>query len=387
MAAPNFIPHFGLPSRLEQMINVAIGAQLFLLLGFDYFPAALRLVLAGGINLLYIFAIVAYLQRTGDRKDLILFLPVGIFVFMGLIGLALEQMSQTQNQASVLAAVRQLSPYVALIALVICRREISPALLAICAFSILASAALHAVFLPNVFLNNSQRFAPFSTNLHASGYALVGTLLLFWFLYTSERLKPVWFILFALVCLFLLNGNGVRTPILFLLFYLGFEMLLSNPFLRHNRSVILVLCAVTLVAVAAVAMTIDLSVFNQFSSGRLSNYGERFDLLNQRDLQTLLFGTGPGSDLLKTSTWWWDEKDSHSDVLKILWGGGVLGLIVFLWFWLLVGLRNQGVLLALSLALLAASCVSNAYLSRPNSAFLLFAFGAARQAYLERKTA
>lgn len=367
------------------MINLAIGMQFFLLLGFDYLPGAVRLGLAGGVNLLYVFAAFSFLQRTGDRKDLAMLLPVAAYIFLGVLGLTYAQIAQVESEASALASVRQLSPYIALIALVICRSEISATLLAVGAFSILGSAILHAALLPNVYLNDSHRFAPFSTNLHASGYALVGALLILWYLYISEYLKPLWFIFFVCVCLLLLFGNGVRTPILFLLIYVGFELLLTNSTLQKNRALILVLCASILLAIAAIAVTIDISVFNQFSSGRLSNYAERLELLNQRNAGTLLFGTGPGTDLLRTATWWWDEKDSHSDVLKVLWSGGVLGLLVFLWFWLFVGLRNHGAILALSLSLLLASCVSNAYLSRPNAAFLLFAYAAARQAFFERK--
>lgn len=367
------------------MINLAIGLQLLLLLGFNYLPSGLRLGLAATINITYVLAIIFYVQKTGHRRDLILLAPVAGYVVLGLLGLGLENISQTESRASVIAAFRQLSPYVALVALIVCRAEISRRLLVICAVTILASASLHATLFPEVFLNNSYRFAPFSTNIHASAYGLVAVALLLWFFHATGSLPHVAVYGLTAICFLLLFGNGVRSAVLFLVCYLAVEAVLSAKLLKENKGLFLVLLAALICAVTAVALTIDLTQYNHLSSGRLSNYSERFSLLYERDLRSLLLGSGPGSDLLKTNTWWWDAKDSHSDILKILWEGGILGLCVFLWFWLLIGMRDQGALLSFSIAILAVSLVSNAYLSRPNSAFLLFAFVAANQYFRESK--
>jgi hypothetical protein len=109
------------------------------------------------------------------------------------------------------------------------------------------------------------------------------------------------------------------------------------------------------------------------ASGRLANYAQRLSLLGERSLAALLVGTGPGTDLLRTDIWWWDEKDSHSDLLRLLWEGGIVGLLAVLAFWGLVLLREGRALLPLVLALLVSSAISNAFLTRPNAAFLLFA--------------
>ncbi|WP_380058849.1 hypothetical protein ACFE33_15230 (plasmid) [Falsihalocynthiibacter sp. SS001] len=350
------------------MINAAIGLHLFLLLAFDYVPAGGRLALAGGINLLYVFAMLAHWSNNDDRRDVALLFPIVCYCLIGLIAFAFSP----SNEASATTAVRQLSPYVALVALITCSSRISEKLIIFSALTILISAAVHAAFQPRVYLNNSWRFAPFSTNLHATGYALVAAFLVYW----SQR--GVAFRTATVLCLLLLLGNGVRTPLLFLVAYLFFEWLLRNRFFRENLGILLATGAVSILAMIAISLTIDLTNFNDFSSGRLSNYAERLELLNQRGITELLFGSGPGTDLLRTSTWWWDAKDSHSDILKVLWEGGFLGLLAFIWFWALVALRGNGALLALVLAILVASMVSNAYLSRPNSAFLLFAAGAIR---------
>lgn len=365
------------------MINVAIAFQLLLLLGFDYLPGSVRLGLSGLINVIYVLSVVVFVERSGKRSDLILGLPVVLYLLLGIIGFGLENIAQEPNQASAVAALRQLSPYVALIALITCRSEISRKLLAICVLLVLVSAGLHAALLPEVYLNHTLRHAPFSANLHATGYAISAVFLILLLFYRTSEVRNVWLFFLAAIATFLLIGNGVRTPVLFLLSYRAIDFALTNTFLRERRGTFLLICSAAALALFAIVLTLDIATFNQLSSGRISNYVERFEIIYARDLRQLLFGTGPGSDLIKTSTWWWDAKDSHSDVLKILWEGGILGLIIFLWFWALVGLRNQGALLSFAAAIMVVSLVSNAYISRPNSAFLVFAFAAALQSFRE----
>jgi O-antigen ligase len=108
-----------------------------------------------------------------------------------------------------------------------------------------------------------------------------------------------------------------------------------------------------------------------WGSGRIGSYEFRIDMLLQRDLLPLIFGSGPGSDELVIPVWWWNAKDAHSDLLHTLIETGLLGLLgvcIFLWaLWK----RLEPTSRPLLLSLLAGSAISNGLLARPTEFFLL----------------
>jgi O-antigen ligase len=109
--------------------------------------------------------------------------------------------------------------------------------------------------------------------------------------------------------------------------------------------------------------------FTQFSSGRTSVYAERIDLISARPLATLLFGTGAGTDLVVSSAWWWDAKNSHNDFLSVLYERGLLGFLSLLAvFWSLIFISSKTTPLAL--AIFSASIISNGLLARPLAFFI-----------------
>jgi O-antigen ligase len=63
-----------------------------------------------------------------------------------------------------------------------------------------------------------------------------------------------------------------------------------------------------------------------WGSGRIGAYGERLELIVNRPVGTLFFGTGPGTDLLHTRVWS-GVKASHSDFLQILVEQGLTGFV------------------------------------------------------------
>ncbi|MCB1494710.1 MAG: hypothetical protein KDJ86_02900 [Bauldia sp.] len=113
---------------------------------------------------------------------------------------------------------------------------------------------------------------------------------------------------------------------------------------------------------------------SQFSSGRTSVYLERIDLIVHRPVAEVLFGTGIGSDSLRTATWWWAEKDSHNDFLRIVIEQGVVCLAALI---LILGatlrrLRDP-VRIAVMAALVTGSFLSNGLLDRPLLAVMFLA--------------
>jgi hypothetical protein len=84
-----------------------------------------------------------------------------------------------------------------------------------------------------------------------------------------------------------------------------------------------------LLLVAALAAISFVSTYELYywGSGRVGTYVHRVDLLAQRDLGSLLVGTGLGSDWFRSYTWLSTEKNAHnlylSDFIEI----GLIGIL------------------------------------------------------------
>lgn len=374
------------PERLRtHPINHLLLLHGGLLLGFDYLPGPVRLALAGGLLLGYALLALGAAGEPPMWRDLA---PLGVLALCWALATVL-QMPLSQG-AALDAALRQLATYAALLALLAARERIAPGVLLALASGILLSGLIHAWTLPPEVLNGRPRWAPFSSNLHSSGYGVVAALLILWHLRGCGAigLAPALAMAVGLVALML--GNGVRTPVLFLA---SFALLIAvmpatgdGSWRVRRPSVPALFALLVLAALAGLALLLPgAERLDDLASGRLSNYAERFRILWARSPAGFMIGAGPGSDLMRTSVWWWDEKGSHSDLLKTLWEAGLLGLLAVLWFWAGLAARFGGAMVALSGAVLVSSAVSNAYLARPNAAFLVFACVAARIAWQERQ--
>ncbi|PJJ86564.1 hypothetical protein CLV77_1113 [Brevirhabdus pacifica] len=368
-------------------INVLLIAHGALFLGFDYLPGALRTAAAGGLLVAYLGVILAGLRVSADPEGLGAgggILPLA--VLMGCWALAVAWRPEGHPPA-LEPALRQVATYGALLACLVMRSRIAPGVLLTLAVGVAISALMHALLLPAEYLNGRARLAPYSANLHSSGYGLVAAMLIV--AHLSERGwpgRPLRLTLMAGLAILLL-GNGVRTPLVFLACYILLVWVSGGrrPVLPSPLSVLALAHVVILVLL--LLLLPGWERLDILASGRLANYAERFALLWQRGGGIFLVGTGPGSDLLRTGVWWWEEKDSHSDLLKILWEGGLVGFLAMLWFWVSLAMRHGGTMMALSGAVLLSSAISNGYLARPNPAFLLFACAAARLAWQEGRGA
>lgn len=359
------------------MINLLLLCHGALALGFAYLPGAVRTALAGGIVLGYGGVAVAQWWRGVGREMLPALLPLVVIALCWAVGGLLWYPGLTEGPPSLPAALRLAAPFAAGFALLAARARISGRVLVLLLVAGSGSALLHGALLPRVMLNNTPRLAPFASDLHTSSYLLAAMLCGTWLLVQTRLLPRVLAVGLGLMLGVLLWGNGVRSGAVMLVVFLGASCLCGGMGTRARLPASLPLLLFGLWGLflaLAVLLLADTALLDAVSSGRVDTYGERLVLLQQRDLAHFLFGTGPGSDLLTTQTWWWAPKDSHSDLLKYLWEAGVLGfgalmvLALMAWHW------RGGVLVPLVLAFAIPSALSNALLSRPNASFLLLAF-------------
>jgi hypothetical protein len=367
------------------MINLPLLAHALFVLAFDYLPDRMSSAIAGALALGYATVVALEWLRRQNLDLAPMLFPIGMILLCWSVAALHWQVEPTDFPPDMVYAARQISVFVSFLAFMAARARISPIVLGVVIIALALSAVVHATLMPKVFLNSSLRLAPFSGGLHTSGYLTVAAILAT----VALRKNGTWSRRTAAVILGILlavlAGNAVRTPLFGLVAFAAGAWISSSELSPRLRLLLRMSAVYGVCCVVVLLFVVDLRDFDQMSSGRLSTYFERFDILSSRGLVSMLFGTGPGTDLLRTQTWWWDYKDSHSDLLKYLWEGGAVGLAALLVWMLQIATYRRGRLFALASVLVATSLISNAYLTRPNAIFLLFAAQAFALASRERK--
>jgi O-antigen ligase len=202
--------------------------------------------------------------------------------------------------------------------------------------------------------------------IHSSAYVLAGAFLGTLTLRRAGYLAASATFLLALPLGLLLLGFQVRTTWLMVLVYV--TAVAVEQVRPRDRPLALLGIVVAASAALLAIVTVDLGPeagLSEFSSGRTANYNERMAILLSRPALEFLVGTGPGSELLMTRTWWWEAKNSHNDFLDILFQSGLAGLLALLLLCVVAILRAGPLHRPLVLAFLASSLLSNGLLSRP----------------------
>ncbi|MCR9182170.1 MAG: hypothetical protein NXH73_04525 [Flavobacteriaceae bacterium] len=236
----------------------------------------------------------------------------------------------------------------------------------ICAF--LSVIAL-LLFNPT-FNRGSFRWPVFFSGLHTHNYVLASL-----FVGISYMLKDKkwWMFSFMLLSfLFLIVGYNVRTVVVFYFLFIAVMLYLTSGFFRYLYAKILLFVPFVLGVILIYLRDFD---WNQFSSGRITMYVKKFDILEDYSLKDYLLGRGWGSDLVKTSEWWWEEKGSHNDFLTYLVENGIPFMLLFII--LIISLlfltkRVSIILTTLVLGYLLTSLLSNGFALRPQASYLFF---------------
>lgn len=163
----------------------------------------------------------------------------------------------------------------------------------------------------------------------------------------------------------LLLGYGGRNQMVFVAVYfitLLYFRLRSVAAIKWSPPVVLGLA----VTAAVVALEVG-SGTSSWGSGRIGVWQYRLELLQARDLLTLVFGGGIGADMIWTPQWWFFEEgaSAHNDYLHFLMEHGLFGLL-FLGamvggIWLRVFEEGKAVVVAV----LVNSVFSNGFFQTP----------------------
>lgn len=240
------------------------------------------------------------------------------------------------------------------------------AFVVICAFLSLVALLL---FNPT-FNRGSFRWPVYFSGLHTHNYVLAALFVGISYLLKNKKWLMYSFMLASF--LFLIVGYNVRTVIVFYFLFIVVMLYLTSGFFRYLYAKILLFIPFVLGVALIYLRDFD---WNRFSSGRLTMYEEKLDIIEDYGFKDFLLGRGWGSDLIKTSEWWWEEKGSHNDFLTYIVENGIPFMIVFTFLLLtllFLSKRFSLILATLVIGYLLTSLLSNGFAVRPQAAYLFF---------------
>lgn len=226
------------------------------------------------------------------------------------------------------------------------------------------------IFLP-VSYNRMVAWLPsYFGGLHSTSYVALMLGFVIYALLLYDEIKPKYaFLLISALSLLIFFGWGVRTATLaMLIFILGLSIdyirFGDKPILKH---VFLFFAAVFFVLIFYFGISDEI---DNFSSGRISMYKDKYAQLMSNDFLNWLIGNGAGSDLIETDVWWWAAKGSHSDLITMIVEAGIIYLGVFLWTIFRVSASQNWQTKCMLAAVLVTSTVSNGIFVRPIAGYI-----------------
>ncbi len=241
------------------------------------------------------------------------------------------------------------------------------AVLFFCFFSLVA-----LVFFDPSYNRGANRLPVYFSGLHTHNYILTVTFIVISYFLRKQlfTLLGFFFISFA----FLGLGYGVRTIMVFYMFYIAAVLYLKDNVIKDIYAKIITYAPFLALGIYLFLRNFD---FDRFSSGRLTMYAKKFDILQGYTIIEFLFGRGKGSDFVTTSQWWYDAKGSHNDYLTFFVENGFIFLLVFIILilsLLFLVKKNHIIYIVLVLGYLATSLISNGFAVRALASYWLFTF-------------
>jgi hypothetical protein len=221
------------------------------------------------------------------------------------------------------------------------------------------------------FNRGINRLPVYFSGIHTHNYILAVT-----FIAISYFLRKHSYILigyFFITFAFLTLGYGVRTAMVFYLLYISVVFYIKEDLFKNVYARVLAYIPFLLLFLVTLLRNFD---FDKFSSGRLTMYAKKFDILKDYKFHEYLFGRGWGSDLVTTTEWWYAEKGSHNDYLTFFVENGAIYLIVFLgliFSLLLLFKKNHIIYVTLIVGYLLTSLISNGFAVRTLASYWFFA--------------
>ena len=352
--------------------GLVLGALVYTLL-FDFLDDGFRVAIAGLLGLAVVLrCLVSWAHPEGQAATYFVcgLILVCIFQFVFVVDPGVRSAG---DYASL--ALRLMTTIAVLVHFGHERPVMLPRLLVVLCVSVLVAALWAVATGAPVNYADTMRPATFTGGLegvHSSGYvvtaALVGTIVLWrrgWL--GAGRSLAIGLPLLALVAAY-----QVRTTWLMVSVFIFTSLFLHLRAQGDNKAMILPIGGII---VALLAFTFGGEVnYAEVSSGRTSAYEERLELIAARPPLEFLFGTGPGSEVLPSTIWWWEAKNSHNDFIDLTIQLGVVGLALFLLLLAATWRMLDDVRLPLYMAFVVSSLFSNGLLARPFIAVLFLAF-------------
>lgn len=231
-------------------------------------------------------------------------------------------------------------------------------------------ALIALLFFDVSFNRGTFRWPVFFSGLHTHNYVLAAVFVGISYLLKNKKWWLFFFLLFSF--LFLVVGYNVRTVLVFYLLYIVVALYVTTGFFRYVYAKALLFIPFILAVLLIALRDFD---WNAFSSGRLTMYLKKFDILKTYSTKDFLFGRGWGADMVKTTEWWWVEKGSHNDYLTYIVENGIPFTVIFILLILsLLFLSKRASILFTTLILgyLITSMLSNGFAVRALASYVLF---------------
>lgn len=365
------------------IIHSLVIANLLYLLLFDHLPSELRLMLAGGVGVGYIVMSIVAVYSRPSAGLVVMGIGTALVLMPWGLGSIIDPFEPMRSQTTPDAALRYAVAAMASIAILRYWREIpSHFVVGVIAVTLVYAVGV-AIVSPPASLGEAEatRFAPFTgtpltagvaaggtEGLHSSGYVVALQLLVVTALWRSGQITTRVAAPMMALALILVLGYQVRTTWVLLAAFAITSLILRMTETRSGALLALSIGSIAL-ASGAFAMLLIISFMGwdelvEFSSGRMGTYIDRMFLLQNRSTTTLLIGSGPGSDVVYSSVWWWEAKNSHNDFLTSLIEAGIVGLVGRILFLIGMVMHSGRWALPFVVAIAASSMISNALFGR-----------------------
>lgn len=225
----------------------------------------------------------------------------------------------------------------------------------------------------NISMNRVvEQWPIYFSSIHTHSYVLVSICI--GFSYLIFKNKNTYYLLFFILISFLILffGYAVRTVLIVYLIYITSILYAKNKFFKYLWLQFLVILPMVLLIGLFAIQSLDM---NRFSSGRLDMYSEKFNMLKTYSVPEYLFGRGAGADLIRTETWWYDEKGSHNDFITLTIENGFIYLFLFVFIMITIipyYKKINLIYLSLIISYFFSSLISNGIAVRPISGYIFF---------------
>jgi hypothetical protein len=349
---------------------------------FNAIPEPVRLEIAGLTGIIIVIS--AVFQMATPESMLSVYGYVTLLFSIAVVFIA--DVGSTREPADYLAdTVRLLTGLAALSLFKDSARNVDPRILVVAYAVVIVAAVLAYALNGTSTLAGIPRLYPFtgvftagesSDGIHPSAYTLTAALIGASTLWRMGHIRNLTAALLIVPLAVMVAVNQVRTTWLMVAV---FVVSIGWTHVRDARARLGAIIIVLITILSGLLMAaIDPSIVkgvseeevSEFSSGRTDAYVERVQLISDRPIMNIVFGTGPGSDHFSSTTWWWEEKNSHNTFFHFAIEVGVVGscgLLMVLCVALTSSDRFQAPVV---LAVIASSLVSNGILERPLIAVL-----------------